>query len=701
MPRDEMVMTGSAAWPSSGASGTRAPDGHWSQPGGWNWLDQLRFRFDLGVEVLDTDLNYTLTAPPEVGRAPDLRAALVGQRDLLQTTASTVLRAAKALSFTAGGMRNRAVPLLAGSDVPRAGVGLLLVGDAAPAADVELPQLDRRLDAAGQWLTAAIESTIGATSATPVEEPQSPERLSALADVLEAFSTLRDPRDVIDLAVEAIALWYDTDVRAYRRDLAGGFVLDAWLPGVDEAGLPRRLHSSAIWARDEIVRLESLRDLEDLGWDARTTDAAFVPVRVADSVEWIITVTGRTDGSMTAMLMFLRRFVGLLLAGLERDAEDRARHRISAGLAQSDAAFDATLRLALERGTEALRASGARLTVFDAERAPALTAAYGEVSAERILWVGAGEVAALPHALVVSIEAAPETVAVFRFERRAGRFSTADARLARCAAGAIGGWLSGTFAHAGRAAASSEPEPADFVGRLGREIERVRRTEGEGVLALVRPDAPIATGSELVHVARIVQESVRSSDVTGMVSTRAAGAVLVGAPATAAAAVYGRLRRVATAQGVRARIVALPISAASPGAESLLESALEAGRVAAPTGFERPRQSDRRVHLRFDVSGEHWASLDTGARVSVRNIGVGGVLVAARLSPGVRSLAVSRLSLHDHGPSMSVVVRHMTALTASPEADQYLIGLEFVDISPAVRADVERLMRRWHEPASG
>jgi len=107
----------------------------------------------------------------------------------------------------------------------------------------------------------------------------------------------------------------------------------------------------------------------------------------------------------------------------------------------------------------------------------------------------------------------------------------------------------------------------------------------------------------------------------------------------------------------------------------------------------RNRLGDRRVHVRFDVAGQLWASLDLGAPVVLRNIGLGGALIEARLAPGLRALRAAQLSLRERGPRLSVVVRHMHAVSDAAEEDRYLVGLEFVHLSPAALSEIERLVQ--------
>src|SRR5204862_7847343 len=156
-------------------------------------------------------------------------------------------------------------------------------GTEAPEASATRPdppgELDRRLDAAGQWLTAAVEATIDAT-ALRSDETHAAERFGTIIDLVEAFGRMDDDRQLIDLTVEALAMWYDADVRGYRQDVSGQFVLEAWLPGLDVSQAVRSLPGNAVWDHDEVFRLESPRDFEGLGGDPGLGGTLLVPLAV-------------------------------------------------------------------------------------------------------------------------------------------------------------------------------------------------------------------------------------------------------------------------------------------------------------------------------------------------------------------------------------------------------------------------------------
>jgi hypothetical protein len=105
------------------------------------------------------------------------------------------------------------------------------------------------------------------------------------------------------------------------------------------------------------------------------------------------------------------------------------------------------------------------------------------------------------------------------------------------------------------------------------------------------------------------------------------------------------------------------------------------------------RLGDRREYLRFEVAGQLWCGLDRSERVVLRNIASGGALVEAGLTSGLKSMRAAQLRLEKDGPRLDVVVRHIEPL--AEDGDRYLVGLEFVNLSPATRAEVDRFVHDW------
>lgn len=108
---------------------------------------------------------------------------------------------------------------------------------------------------------------------------------------------------------------------------------------------------------------------------------------------------------------------------------------------------------------------------------------------------------------------------------------------------------------------------------------------------------------------------------------------------------------------------------------------------------------DRREYERFDVKGQFWASLNVRDSVVLRNIATGGALVEANVGCGVLAVRIGELYLSDEGPCLTVVVRH-TERMDPPDTQRYLVGLEFVNMTAAQRADLDQFLLSWPAPES-
>jgi hypothetical protein len=113
---------------------------------------------------------------------------------------------------------------------------------------------------------------------------------------------------------------------------------------------------------------------------------------------------------------------------------------------------------------------------------------------------------------------------------------------------------------------------------------------------------------------------------------------------------------------------------------------------------QKSRLGDRRACIRFEVAGDLWASFEIRQDVVLRNIGPGGAMVEATIpGGGRRPLRAAQLSLGDLGPELPVIIRHMTPDPQSRTADRFLLGVEFVNLSPSVQAGLDRFVREWAE----
>ena len=125
-------------------------------PRGWRWLEELRLRFELTIELMGVDLEYLLDPIPGVPMAGSLRGGLESLgAPALRATIAGVLRSGKPKSLTVGGLRVRLFPLFMRSSESPVSAGVLLIADklftrSNEPADESFDVVDRRLEGVGQ-----------------------------------------------------------------------------------------------------------------------------------------------------------------------------------------------------------------------------------------------------------------------------------------------------------------------------------------------------------------------------------------------------------------------------------------------------------------------------------------------------------------------------------------------------------------------
>ena len=113
---------------------------------------------------------------------------------------------------------------------------------------------------------------------------------------------------------------------------------------------------------------------------------------------------------------------------------------------------------------------------------------------------------------------------------------------------------------------------------------------------------------------------------------------------------------------------------------------------------QNERLGDRRAELRFEILGDLWATFSTTQSLPLVNLGSGGALVHAPGPLAVGSIQRFRFALSGRVCDVSATIRHVSP--APGRADWYLVGLEFIDLSPDARAVIDAFVGETVEPAA-
>jgi hypothetical protein len=95
------------------------------------------------------------------------------------------------------------------------------------------------------------------------------------------------------------------------------------------------------------------------------------------------------------------------------------------------------------------------------------------------------------------------------------------------------------------------------------------------------------------------------------------------------------------------------------------------------------RIGDRRVNPRFEIVGDLWGSVDVSASLAVVNLGRGGALLESPVPFAPESIHSAVAVTQEESHEITLRVRHST-VGHDHAHRRYLVGVEFVDVSPAL-----------------
>ena len=99
---------------------------------------------------------------------------------------------------------------------------------------------------------------------------------------------------------------------------------------------------------------------------------------------------------------------------------------------------------------------------------------------------------------------------------------------------------------------------------------------------------------------------------------------------------------------------------------------------------------DRRSQVRFVTTRDTWACINLASQLAViRDIGPRGALIEMVLPTSGTAVRVVDVSLGADVPVLTGIVRHMRLATGQ---NRYLMGLEFVRLSPPATVVLERIV---------
>ena len=103
------------------------------------------------------------------------------------------------------------------------------------------------------------------------------------------------------------------------------------------------------------------------------------------------------------------------------------------------------------------------------------------------------------------------------------------------------------------------------------------------------------------------------------------------------------------------------------------------------------RIGDRRAKPRFEIVGDLWGTADIAASLTVQNLGRGGALLDSPLPLATDSVHWVTAIADGQPHMLQIRVRHSTSVRTR-NGHRYLIGVEFLKLSPGVEEAIVRYM---------
>jgi len=374
-------------------------------------------------------------------------------------------------------------------------------------------------------------------------------RLSAVMRFLGHMRDSADERELVLSLIQAAAVWYDLDARAYRRGLDDRFVIEAWLPGADVTHDPSELDVDAILTPDRPTHISSINELEQFGWQSAQGEELLLPIVTESSVRRVLVMAGPVEPEVEATLMLLCRSAGAVLDHLAERRWREVRDRLARRMAASSGSFQASVRAIVDEYLGAVDAAAGRVTVTRTAQQPATLYSTGrdDWSAESVPQLAPGGVEVSANRIVLGFAVGAGANGVIELLASPERpFTLEGAHAARIGADVLSVWLAGISIGATNAAAQrvhETPAAPPFEHAMREELAKAKRLSlSGGLLVASVPGAAVPDPRVLSIVIRIVRAELRSADLMGQLTGGDIAAVLVRANADGVAKAAERVR---------------------------------------------------------------------------------------------------------------------------------------------------------------
>ena len=377
-------------------------------------------------------------------------------------------------------------------------------------------------------------------------------RLSSALRHLMKLTGGGQERELIDVVLQAAAIWYDLDVRGYRRNLEGRFVLETWLPGADLKSAPRDFSGFAIVSGSEVVRISSLAEQEQLGWHGLPGDLLMLPIPSGTQAQprWVLVTSDKFEAPVDPCLLMLCQILGALLQQSAAKQVEEVQQRLLRRLVQTDAPLERVAEAGLKDLVDVVDAAQARLVVSIAgePHARSLASVGDDWAATPLPALETGQSIVSTKRIAIWLTLGPGVVTVFEMVPAAGKeFTDRQGTLVEAGLIVFGVWLSGRLKGLGSERATSMPRPtSDFESQIADEVRLATRLNvPAGLLVMDVPRASPQTAPRSARAPALedVSRQVRSSDLVGRLEGGHLGVLFLQADDEGLTAAGNRIRK--------------------------------------------------------------------------------------------------------------------------------------------------------------
>jgi hypothetical protein len=376
--------------------------------------------------------------------------------------------------------------------------------------------------------------------------------------LLQVAEEADDERELVLTVVQAAAIWHDVDARAYRRDLAGRFVLDVRLPGADLSVGPRDFSAFSV-VSGPVTRISTVGEQEQLGWNDLAGELALLPIASSGQAQprWVLAIPIETDAMVSSNLLLLCEMLGLCLDRMSARRDQELRKRLTRDLVDREDPVAELASTALAQIVGFLGAAQGRLMTGVAAGAEAVAGAEaaegtdprtmaeagGDWTAGAPPQLEPGQSLMTPRRLTMAFSVGNRAMTLIDLTAPEGAdFGITHASLLESAVGVLRTWLAGVLD--GAAAQAVEVMSAEgFETRIGEELGRTKQSNLETGLIVIdlAPGSPRRDARVRSNVPSPVARQLRSSDVLGRLKSGEICALLTNTTADGAGFAAARI----------------------------------------------------------------------------------------------------------------------------------------------------------------